>query len=399
MPLDLFPGRDHVLDRLDRIRRVGKLGQPFLFVGDEGTGKETTALEFARRLNCAAPDTCAVGSRCESCVKALTFQHPDIRWLGPAPATVSEDEVRGLLEAKSRQPFHASPWTAASFLSIGDPDHPGPLTVRALIRFLRRRAFQSPWKVAVVTDAQRLNPAAANAFLKTLEEPPPSTVIMMLTTGTAGMLPTILSRCQTVRFSPWPAAEMAALLGQTVETDRESLEQAARAADGNVRRALALLEPETNLLLAWAAQTFAALHEGNRAAGALLADDLHRGAVPEDLVPAEATPKRLEAKEPAARRTRAIRLCELLNILYSDAVACRETGDAWRPRLPGAADQVAAAAARRRTAGLLEDLARVESARLDLVRNVNVGLVMAVLCEELIDHVQRDQRRTQTGQA
>ena len=77
MPLDVFPGRDHVLDRLDRILRADKLGQPFLFVGDEGTGKEATALEFARRLNCAAPDSCAPGARCESCVKALTFQHPE----------------------------------------------------------------------------------------------------------------------------------------------------------------------------------------------------------------------------------------------------------------------------------------------------------------------------------
>jgi len=399
LPLDVFPGRDHVLDRLDRIRRADKLGQPFLFVGDEGTGKEATALEFARRLNCAAPDSCAPGRRCESCVKALTFQHPDIRWLGPAPATVGEDEVRELLVAKSRQPFHPSPWNAASFLSIGDPDHPGPLTIRALIRFLRRRAFQSPWKVAVVADAQRLNPAAANAFLKTLEEPPPRTVIMLLTTGTAGMLPTILSRCQTQRFAPWPTGEMATLLGEITEAEPGALEQAARAADGSVRRALALLEPETNLLLAWATHTFTALHAGDRAAGALLADDLHRGAVPAELVPPDASARRLEAKEPAQRRTRAIRLCELLNILYSDAVACREMGDAWRARLPGAADEVAAAAARRRTSSLLLDLAAVESARLDLVRNLNVGLVMAVLCEELIDHVQRDQRRTDAGQA
>lgn len=399
MPLDVFPGRARVLERLDRIRQADKLGQPLLFVGDEGTGKETTALEFARRLNCAAPTACTPAARCESCVKALTFQHPDIRWLGPAPATASEDEVRELLAAKAEQPFLRSPWTATSFVSIGDPDHPGPLTIRALIHFLRRRAFQSPWKVAVLSDAQRLNPAAANAFLKTLEEPPPRTVIMLLTTGTAGMLPTILSRCQTVRFSPWPAEEMADLLGVLTEAAPGDLEQASRAADGNIRRALALLDPETALLTAWAARAFAALHAGDRAAGALLADDLHRGIVPEDLVPPEATARQLEAKEPAARRARAIRLCELLIILYSDAVAGREAGEGWRPRLPSAAAEVAAAAAGRRTRTLLRDLAAVEAARLDLGRNLNVGLVMAVLCEELIDHVQRDQRRTGAGQA
>jgi DNA polymerase-3 subunit delta' len=399
LPLDLFPGRDRVLDRLARIHQADKLGQPLLFVGGEGSGKEATALEFARRLDCAAPDACAPGNRCESCVKALTFQHPDIRWFGPAPATVGEDEVRELLAAKAAQPFLRSPWTATSFLSIGDPDHPGPLTIRSLIRFLRRRAFQSPWKVAVVADAQRLNPAAANAFLKTLEEPPPRTVIMLLTTGTAGMLPTILSRCQTVRFAPWPAAAMAALLGELTDAETDALEQAARAADGNIRRALALLEPETALLTSWARRFFRDLHAGDRAAGALLADDLHRGVVPPELLPPDATARQLEAKEPAARRNRAIRLCELLIILYSDAVNGREAPDAWRPRLPAAAAEVAAAVARRRTPTLLRDLAAVEEARRDLVRNLNVGLVMAVLSEELIDHVQRDQRRTGAGQA
>ena len=68
-------------------------------------------------------------------------------------------------------------------------------------------------KVAVIADGHRMNPAAANAFLKTLEEPPPATVIFLLTTGSEGMLPTILSRCQKIRFEPWPEDELAGLLG------------------------------------------------------------------------------------------------------------------------------------------------------------------------------------------
>ncbi|MBE0566193.1 MAG: hypothetical protein IH621_09565, partial [Krumholzibacteria bacterium] len=212
MTATVFHGRAAVLERLERLRGAGKLGQPLLFAGAEGTGREATALEFARRLNCVDPAACAPAVRCESCVKALSFQHPDIRWIGAAPATVTEDDVRALFAAKIADPFHTSPWAASANLGIGDPEHPGALTVRALIQFLRRRAYQGAWKVAVVTDGQRLNPAAANALLKTLEEPPPQTVIMMLTTGTEGMLPTILSRCQKVRFAPWPADELAALL-------------------------------------------------------------------------------------------------------------------------------------------------------------------------------------------
>ena len=144
MTANVFHGREAVLARLERIRDAGKLGQPLLFVGAEGTGKENTALEFARRLNCADPETCTPVRRCESCVKALSFQHPDIRWIGAAPATAGDDDVRALFAAKIANPFHQSAWAATSYVAIGDPEHPGALTVRSLIQFLRRRAFQGP---------------------------------------------------------------------------------------------------------------------------------------------------------------------------------------------------------------------------------------------------------------
>ena len=116
--------------------------------------------------------------------------------------------MRDLLENKIANPFHQDPAAATAQVRIGDPENPEPMTIRSLIHFLRRRAFQSPYKVAVVADGHRLNTAAANAFLKTLEEPPPDTVIFLLTTGTEGMLPTILSRCQKIRFEPWTEEEL-----------------------------------------------------------------------------------------------------------------------------------------------------------------------------------------------
>ena len=136
-----FPGRAAVLERLRSLQAADKLEQPLLLLGPAGCGKENSALEFARLLNCSAPATCRPQARCESCVKALSFQHPDIRWIGPAPATVQEDEIRKLLAAKMENPFHQAPWAASSFVAIGDPDQPGPLTIRSLIHFLRRHAF------------------------------------------------------------------------------------------------------------------------------------------------------------------------------------------------------------------------------------------------------------------
>ncbi|HPF71071.1 MAG TPA: hypothetical protein PLQ13_10395 [Candidatus Krumholzibacteria bacterium] len=397
MSAHAFQGREAVLTKLERIRQADKLGQPLLFVGAEGTGKEATALEFARRLNCADPAACTPAARCESCVKALTFQHPDIRWIGAAPATATDDEVRALFEAKIEDPFHQSAWAATANVGIGDPEHPGPLTVRSLIQFVRRRAYQSPWKVAIVADAQRMNAAAANAFLKTLEEPPPATAIMLLTTGTEGMLPTILSRCQKVRFEPWPADELALLLTAATGAPPAAALAAARSADGNGRRAAALLRPGARMVADWATELFQALHRGDRAAAALSADDLHRGMVPSSCVPEDMPAKQVEAKETAEKRERAILLCESLNLLYSDAVGCREAGSAWQPRLHAVADAVRAAAGRRRTATLLTDLAAIDDARGDIDRNLNIGLVMAVLFEGLIAHAERDQAAAAAG--
>ena len=386
-----FPARKTTLDLLLRIRDTDKLGQPFLLAGPAGSGKENTALEFARLLNCAGPQACTPARRCESCVKALSFQHPDIRWIGPAPAAIKEAEVRELLAAKMENPFHHPPFASTSFVSIGDPENPGPLTIRSLIHFLRRRAFQSPYKVAIVADGQRLNQAAANAFLKTLEEPPPRTVILLLTTGTEGMLPTILSRCQKINFEPWPEDELVTVLGELTGADPTALAEAVRTSDGNARRALAQLEPQAEMLTRWAGQLFGWIGEGKRAMTAIAADEVHRGLMGHAVVPEGASAKGLEAKDTALRRSRAMQLCELLNLHYSDTVGHREMGEQWPARLPRAAALVADAAANRSTSSLLRDMEMIDAARGDIDRNINIGLVLAVLLEGLVENAEKDQ--------
>jgi len=120
-----FIARPEVLAKLLRLRDRGRLAQPLLLVGPEGSGKEGTALEFARLLNCAGPAACRAGAPCESCIKVASFQHPDIRWLGPAPATFNEADVRALLEQKLANPFSRGAESATSQVNIGDPRIPG----------------------------------------------------------------------------------------------------------------------------------------------------------------------------------------------------------------------------------------------------------------------------------
>jgi len=424
LALDFFPYRPELLARLERIRAVGRLGQPLLLVGPEGAGKETTALEFARRLNCVAPDACSAAAPCESCAKAATFQHPDIRWVGPAPANFDESRAAELLAAKVRNPFFQPHYASTANVSIGDQENPGPMTVRSLIQFLQRRAFQGKVKVAVVADSQRLNAAAGNAFLKTLEEPPADAIIILLATETQGMLPTILSRCQEIQVHPWPQDRLAALLGDLTGCAPAEAEDAARVADGNARRAMALLQDISPVVREVAVTWGRWILEGKRGSAAILADQMHRGAPPHILGPAQAAVWKQHGKESGSRRTSAEdgdgegggggreassgsavrrdlanQLCEWLVLLYSEILRCREWAGRWECRLPGAEDFIRAAALARTTESLLADVAMIESAREDIDRNLNIGLLLAVLGEGLIDHAEKDQTRVRAARS
>lgn len=390
-----FLGRQDLLEKLQTIAKADKLGQPFLLIGPQGCGKENTALEFGRLLNCSSPGSCGPGHLCESCVKALGFQHPDMRWICPSPASLDEAQVRRLFENKVTNPFFMPAFAATSYVRIGDPEKPGALTIRSLIHFLRRRAFQGKYKVAVVADSQRFNPAAANAFLKTLEEPSPDTIIFLLTTSTDGMLPTILSRCQKISFKPWPDDQLAEILVTEGGADPGTAARIARMAEGNARQGLSMLEPAVLGLVQWAEKLFGWINDGDRGLAAISADEIHRGAYSHtlDLAPPKKGKNDKEKGTLADSRGRALRLCELLAMHYRDTVACRELGADWKPRLPLSEAVVRRVAARRDTDTLLLDLARIEDARQDIDHNINIGLAMAVLFEGLIDHVERDQSR------
>ena len=384
-----FLGRRDIADRITKVLERDQLGQPYLLVGPEGSGKEATALEIARRVNCSQPETCTLETLCESCLKAVTFQHPDIRWIGPAPAGLEDvaksDQVREVFDQKIANPFFQADFATSGQVLIGNPDHPGPLTVRSLIHFLRRQSFQGRWKVAVVSDAQRMNAAAANAFLKTLEEPPPGSLIFLLSTSTAGLLPTIISRCQKQVVEPYPEADLVAILAELApDVDTATREEAARLADGNARKALALLEGETRAVRGWAEQVFAAVADGRAGRGQIAAEHLQAGTLPPGTAP-ESMGK-AQVTELAARRRRALMFYETLEMLLSETVACRERAAAWQPRAASAAPLVRQAAATMTTEHLLAGIARIEQAKHEIDGNLNIGLVSAVMLQELSDH-------------
>lgn len=147
-------------EHLQRSLRRGRLAHAYLVVGPRGSGKEALARTLAKAVNCetASADSC---DRCESCRRVEDGSHPDVHWIRP--------------ESKTRR------------IQIEQ--------MREFTRTVGLAAQCGGVKVGIVVDADCLSEEAANAFLKTLEEPPGQTVIVLLTTQPQRLLPTILSRC------------------------------------------------------------------------------------------------------------------------------------------------------------------------------------------------------------
>src|ERR1700685_3216060 len=166
-----FPEQTQGIQLLQRSLARGRLGHAYLFTGDQLDELELLARTLAKTLNCqnpvkikgAATDCC---DECLSCRKIENGTHADIHWARP--------------ESKSR------------IITVEQ--------TRELMREIQLKPTEAEHKVAVIASADRLNTQAANALLKTLEEPPANSVLILLSTEPQRILETILSRCLRLNF-------------------------------------------------------------------------------------------------------------------------------------------------------------------------------------------------------
>ena len=215
-------GHDDVVERFRRALMRGRLASSFLFAGPPGVGKRTFAMKLAQALLCQARPEQAMDpcEACPSCSQVIALTHPDL-------------DVVAKPEGKSSIPLD---------LLVGDIEHrrrEGLCHNIALKPYLGRR------KVAVIDDADDLNEEGANALLKTLEEPPPCSVLILIGTTPAKQLPTIRSRCQLIRFRPLGAQSVASLLvAKGYLSDIADARRLAEAGEGSVSRAVAMADPD-----------------------------------------------------------------------------------------------------------------------------------------------------------
>jgi DNA polymerase-3 subunit delta' len=230
----VIDGFDPILGQRRALWLIGSLLQKrslphaLLFVGMDGVGKQHTAMLLAMACNCerytpepvarrapvvikGAPanteqtSSVAPCGTCRSCRKISSGHHPDVSLTAASGPLIKIDQIRDLC------------------------------------RTLAMKPYQAHVRVTVVADAHRMNPSASNALLKVLEEPPAKTVLILTATRTSDLLPTIVSRCQQIRFNPIPSEHIEALLVERHQMRPVDAAAIAIMANGSLSKALSMV--------------------------------------------------------------------------------------------------------------------------------------------------------------
>jgi DNA polymerase-3 subunit delta' len=315
MPFTAIIGHDRPIGILRRAMANNALAHAFLFTGESGIGKRMTALAFAAALNCDQPrdqDSCGA---CPSCRKIASGNHPDVHTIAPDGDEIKIDQVR----------------EAQATLSL--------------------RPFEGRRKVLVVDSAETMNDASANAFLKTLEEPPGESLIILVTAMPQSLLATIRSRCQALAFQPLARRVLAPVLRERRELGEEDAWFLAALSRGSIGRALEMdVEEERKKR-----EQFKALMDG-----------VTRLAPDEVLSLADGVAKDREGFEG---------LIEMGIEWLRDRIVYAETGDDKLLVFPGGIDRSSGRDAQSILPGALRDLELFTSSRKLLERRVSAQLV------------------------
>lgn len=308
-------GHERPVGILTRSLAHDALAHALLFSGASGIGKKLTARSLAAALNCQGPGPQGGCGACAPCRKVASGTHPDVHELTADGDEIKIDQVR----------------QAQADLSL--------------------KPFEGKKKVLIVDEAERMNDASSNAFLKTLEEPPGDSLIILVSSMPQSLLPTIRSRCQEVKFQPLPRRTLAGVLGAKRGLDEQDARFLAALSQGSLGRALEMDIQEEKAL---------------RDAFFPLWSDLPVLGAEEVLTRAEAMAKDREGFE---------RLLETGVERLRDVLVFQKTGDEGLLVYAGDGAQVREQAARRPLAAVLRDMDLLNASRDLLGRRVSAQLV------------------------
>lgn len=174
-------GHDKAIGMLMGAIRRGRIASSYLFSGEQGTGKRFTALNFIKALDCLEPRENDACEECSNCRRLNHGTHPDFQLIEPEGEIIKVEKIRRLGEA------------------------------------LSLKAYEGGTKATIIDDADLMNINAANALLKTLEEPPPKSIIVLVSSRPDLLPMTIRSRCMRINFRPLPEEACLKVTGNRVK--------------------------------------------------------------------------------------------------------------------------------------------------------------------------------------
>ncbi len=308
-------GHDRPITILKRALANDALAHAYLFSGESGIGKKLTATALAAAVNCRNSGPDGGCGECPSCRRVASGGHPDVHNVAPDGDEIKIDQIRQVQDDLALKPFEGLK------------------------------------KTLIVDSADRMKQAAANAFLKTLEEPPGDALIILVTSTPHSLLPTIRSRCQEIRFQPLPRRVLAQALMEKRGLTEEDARFLAALAQGSVGRAI---------------EMDAGQEKAEREQVAALWAELPRLGAGEVLALAEGYAK---------DRERFDRLLAVGAECLRDALVYGETGEERLLVQSGAGERYRQWAERRAVQGMLADFELITSSRNLLDRRVSAQLV------------------------
>lgn len=212
---------------LRTLLRKKNIPHALLFTGIEGVGKYDAAITFAMACNCAGLDSGQLSGNeidysdinhqdkeqttlglpcgcCRACKKIQSDNHPDVLSIRPTGSFIKIDQIRALYQTLTMKPYEAR------------------------------------YRVVIVAEAHRMNPAASNAFLKVLEEPPDQTVLILIAEKRSDLLKTVVSRCQNIKFNPISRNTLTAMLAEKEGNSSEDAFVLATMSKGSLSKARAM---------------------------------------------------------------------------------------------------------------------------------------------------------------
>lgn len=202
-------GHEDIIKHFKLSIEMGRVSHAYILNGEEESGKQSLAVAFAKTLQCEAGGT-EPCNQCQSCRQTDNFNQPDIKYITHEKANlISVDEIR-----------------------------------EQLVQDIDEKPYSSRYKIYIIPDGEMMNPAAQNALLKTIEEPPAYGVILILTSNVEKLLPTIVSRCITLNIKPVKEKDILEYLLNNCDITEDKASFCVEYAQGNLGKAVKLATNE-----------------------------------------------------------------------------------------------------------------------------------------------------------